>query len=367
MSKSNFNVILLATVLALSSCESKNHNAIVDKENLLSEEFAEIDHYVPSAPDTIATFPSAMPVGLKCADTSLYVVFDRQDTLVCAYSLNDKKHLGVVAVRGNGPEELLSPAFLHNPVYEEESVVRIHDTNGFQLAEVDVDRLTITKYSLPFEARNATSMNFDGHRYVYRPISESECFFMIDDIDKGEATKVAYPFELSGQLKDMIKGREAYLLSPNLNVNYRKGRIIASMYFSDAYYVYDTEGKLISEFSPSGASLDINEAFNRYFALDNGAMARYAPGYATDDFCYLRRLIEVPNAGRDDYQIDKTAILMVDWDGKPRSLIHTPDNMQSFCVDKSGRIIAIVVDSSDLNESYHIIRYGDMRGENQAQ
>lgn len=328
-------------------------------EFLISSKFADVETCTLSNPDTLVTFLSEMPIELMCVDSCLFVTFAKQDTLVRAYSLNSNDCLGVVAVRGNGPQELLSPYIVRNAYLPNSDIARLHDTNGHCIVEINVNTRKITKRDLPFDELNGSSMNFDGTQYVYQPIYDSTHFFTIDNKSTSKPIYIDYPFELSSKVEDIIKGNAAYMLSANINTNFSKDRIIASMYFTDIYYVYDLRGNILSKLSLSNEDCDINKLLNDYIGLRKNGIARYSPGYATDSLCYLRRIIEKPNYDHDGYDKIHTSILIVDWDGKPVRLLHAPENIGNFCVDQHGRIIGIEIESTDSKEAYHLVRFSN--------
>lgn len=346
---------LLFLVLLLSACNKQNKVAKLEMD-VLSEEFSDVDIEELQPVDTLYSFSHDYPVRVeKCGD-KLVLLFAQQDTLIKIMDLNSRE-IKPLAIKGNGPNDVLSPSFFNNHYVSADGGLSLYDGNLNEIISVYADSLKIRKTRMPKILMREGSINYFGDTAVSYTLMKSDNLFNITDIKANDKKAVAYPFELSEESMTMLKRFPTYL-SQIIHANLDKNRIVVSQYYFDMYYVYDFKGNLLKSVNLSGDGVDINEGIKKFFDLSPAGYIRYAPGYASGNGVYLRRLKEMPLAENRGYDTVESHIVKIDWDGVPQLIIHVPEGLNTFCVDEQDRLIAIINSTdSEGNEIFHLVRY----------
>ncbi len=346
---------LLFLVLLLSACNKQNKVAKLEMD-VLNEEFSDVDIKELQPVDTLYSFSRDYPVRVeKCGD-KLVLLFAQQDTVIKVMDM-DTKEIKPLAIKGNGPNDVLSPSFFNNHYVSADGGLCLYDGNLNEIVSVYADSLMLRKTRMPKILMQEGSINYWGDTAVSHTIMKFDNLFNITDIGANDQKTVAYPFELSEESMKMLQRFPSYL-SSIINANRNKDRIVVSQYYFDMYYVYDFKGNLLKSVNLSGDGFDINESINKFFDLSPAGYIRYAPGYASGNGVYLRRLKEMPLEDNRGYALVESHIVKVDWDGVPQSIIHVPDGLNTFCVDEQDRFIAIINSiDNEGNEIFHLVRY----------
>lgn len=358
MTRRNYKVSFygsLLFVLLLSACNKQKEVAKLEMD-VLSEEFSDVDIKELQPVDTLYSFSRDYPVRVeKCGD-KLVLLFAQQDTLIKVMDM-DTKEIKPLAIKGNGPNDVLSPSFFNNHYVLADGGLSLYDGNLNEIISVYADSLKIRKTRMPKILMREGSINYFGDTAASYTLMKSDNLFNITDIKANDKKAVAYPFELSEESMKMLKRFPTYL-SSIINANRNKDRIVVSQYYFDMYYVYDFKGNLLKSVNLSGDVQDINEDIKKFFDLSPAGYIRYAPGYASENGVYLRRLKEMPLADNRGYDTVESHIVKIDWDGVPQLIIHVPEGLNTFCVDEQDRLIAIINSTdSEGNEMFHLVRY----------
>lgn len=346
---------LLLLVLLLSACNKQKGVAKLEMD-VLSEEFSDVDIKELQPVDTLYSFSHDYPVRVEKSGDKLVSLFAQQDTVIKVMDM-DTKGIKPLAIKGNGPNDVLSPSFFNNHYVLADGGLSLYDGNLNEIISVYADSLKIRKTRMPKILMREGSINYFGDTAVSYTLMKSDNLFNITDIKANDKKAVAYPFELSEESMKMLKRFPTYL-SSIINANRNKDRIVVSQYYFDMYYVYDFKGNILKSVNLSGNGFDINETIKNYFDLASDGYIRYAPGYASGNGVYLRRLKEMPLADNRGYDTVESHIVKIDWDGVPQLIIHVPEGLNTFCVDEQDRLIAIINSTdSEGNEIFHLVRY----------
>ncbi len=346
---------LLLLVLLLSGCNKQNKVSKLEMD-VLDEKFSDVDIKELQPVDTLCSFSRDYPVRVeKCGD-KLVLLFAQQDTVIKIMDLNSRE-IRPLAIKGNGPNDVLSPSFFNNHYVSADGGLNLYDGNLNEVVSVDADSLKLRKTRMPKILMQEGSINYWGNTAVSYTLMKSDNLFNITDIKANDKKAVAYPFELSEESMKMLKRFPTYL-SSIINANRDKDRIVVSQYYFDMYYVYDFKGNLLKSVNLSGDVQDINEGIKKFFDLSPAGYIRYAPGYASENGVYLRRLKEIPLADNRGYDAVESHIVKIGWDGEPQTVIHVPEGLNTFCVDEQGRLIAIINSTdNEGGEIFHLVRY----------
>lgn len=358
MTRRNYKVSFygsLLFVLLLSACNKQKEVAKLEMD-VLSEEFSDVDIKELQPVDTLYSFSHDYPVRVeKCGD-KLVLLFAQQDTVIKIMDLNSRE-IKPLTIKGNGPNDVLSPSFFNNHYVLADGGLNLYDGNLNEIVSVYADSLKLRKTRMPKILMREGSINYFGDTAASYTLMKSDNLFNITDIKANDKKAVAYPFELSEESMKMLKRFPTYL-SSIINANRNKDRIVVSQYYFDMYYVYDFKGNLLKSVNLSGDVQDINEDIKKFFDLSPAGYIRYAPGYASENGVYLRRLKEMPLADNRGYDTVESHIVKIDWDGVPQLIIHVPEGLNTFCVDEQDRLIAIINSTdSEGNEIFHLVRY----------
>ena len=358
MTRGNYKVSfcgLLLLVLLLSACNKQKEVAKLEMD-VLDEKFSDVDIKELQPVDTLYSFSRDYPVRVeKCGD-KLVLLFAQQDTVIKIMDLNSRE-IRPLAIKGNGPNDVLSPSFFNNHYVSADGALCLYDGNLNEIVSVYADSLKLLKTRMPKILMREGSVNYFGNTAVSYTLMKSDNLFNITDVKANDKKAIAYPFELSDESMKMLKRFPTYL-SPIIHANRDKNRIVVSQYYFDMYYVYDYKGNLLKSVNLSGNGFDINETIKNYFDLASDGYIRYAPGYASGNGVYLRRLKEMPLADNRGYDTVESHIVKIGWDGEPQTVIHVPEGLNTFCVDEQDRLIAIINSTdSEGNEIFHLVRY----------
>lgn len=308
--------------------------------------------------DTVFSFVDEYPVNIETTGDSIFLIFAMQDTTIKVIDTETKTIVKSLGIKGNGPEDILSPVFLYNRYITPENDLTLTDPNIRKIIKISLHDLTLKKEDMPTYLHNKSSINFFNNTIVAYPIIPDNYMFSIISLDEKQSEhRVTFPFNVNEDNKNKISAMPTYFAT-NINANIEKQRIIISMYYFDAYYVYDFDGNIISKFNLSDCEFNINTCIKKYFNLDKRGNIRYTRGYCTDKYCYLRRLEEIPDTDMGRYITTATKIIKTDWNGNPLAILNVPDGFKAFCIDENEDILAIVNSQrNEKNEYFDIIRF----------
>lgn len=349
---------MILFILCLS-CSSR-HRASETADGLgIVSEYEGVREQHLSTIDTVLSFEDEYPVDLEINGDKLYVTFIQQDSTIKIYDKRTGSLIKSTGIHGNGPEDVLSPEFFSNRFISPENDFVMRDSNGKSIILISDDSMKVEKKILPGFLHEEASMNYTDSYVISNTMMNIGWLFNIWNLRAEDALKVQYPFDLTESALAKVKEFPT-ILSPFIYYNKDKGRIIATMYFIDACYAYKLDGTLINTVSLSGKGLNPSECIESYLKPNPTGCIRYVPGYGADDYCYAKRVFEIPDIEKGVYTVKESEIVKFNWDGEPQSVITVSPEMRSFCVDGDEKLYSIVYDNHEggfSGELYHIIRY----------
>lgn len=344
---------LLLLVLQ-TSCDRKKHEQKLPGLTL-TKAYEGLPHFQLTEGDTLCSYDDKYPVSLEILHDRLFVLFIRQDTLLEVLDAKTGSLIAKYGPRGSGPGDYSSLQFFGNGPVKGDSTLSLYDYNSHKILTVDKDLGAVQK-EMPVCLTGEGSINMRGDTAVSVPLSEDGSFMSLIDTGDGSIQGIEAPFKLSDET-EKLAGGYPMLMSPNLNASFSRRRIIASMFYFDIYYVYDLEGGLLSQVSLGSDNLNYDKEISGLFNQDIEGYIRYAPGYSNEEFCYLKRVHEIPDKENGKLSIGAREIVVVDWDGIPQCIYSLGQETRTFCADYSGNIYLIAMETVDDDELYHIVRY----------
>jgi len=352
------NIALILLYVTFLAC--KNTSTVGDGNDTLMklcDTYASVPVVEPVPYDTIYSFHDEFPVGIESVGEKLFLTFAMQDTTIKVIDMDTKVILRSLGHKGSGPEDVISPVFFYNRYISDDSCLILHDTNARKLIHISLNDFSLKKEDIHASLHGQSSINYFNDMTVSYMTMPADYMFSIHNNGTIGNIRIAYPFDLNDENKANVDKFPTYL-AQNINVNRSRDRIIVSMYYFDAYYVYNLDGNIIGEFHLSDCDFNIDRSANRFFNLDQQGYIRYTRGYGNDRHCYLRRIKEIPDNEQSQYIHAATDIVKVDWNGNPVAVIKVPDGFNAFCVNDHDDIIAIVnTQLTDESERYDIVRF----------
>lgn len=348
----NLNIFVWLFLLLYALACNRTGNELAKNELALSD--CNTTTLLPI--DTICTFDTEFPVSLNIFGDKLLIIFAKQDTAIAIIDTTTKEKIASLGVIGQGPEDMISPYFLKNKYLTDRNEAHLYDPNLGCFIKVSLDDFSVEKTTMPLDILESSSLNYDSGSVVMGQIMKHDHILIIKDIYKDKTINVDYPFMITAENKKQLKKFPTYLAS-NLYANFDKNRIVASLYFLDCFYVFDLNGNLINSINLSPNKHSLSDCLSGYFNLDNQGFFRYAPGYSTENYCYLLRIKEIPNVTNDGYEPVEKQILKIDWNGNIEYFVNIPVEYNNFCVDDDGNIVFIIADKHREAEVYNITKF----------
>lgn len=347
------HLILVALVFVVWSCSNGKSNDSETASLKLSEEYSSLPVLNLIATDTLQSFNDAYPVFMETAGDKLVVLFSMmEDTMIRVYDMATKTKLASLGLKGNGPEDVISPIFFNNRRVQADSCLSLYDSSSRETLTLSLTDYSIIKAPLNKAIRAEASVNYFDNCAISYTIMPGDYMFKIVQFEPETETHIAYPFSLSDENAEKIAKNPTFL-TKIIYANESRKRIMISMSYLDAYYLYDFDGKLLKEFHLANDDFDINKAVSQLF--DPGSeYLRNICSYATNRYCYLRRIYY-----KEDTESNReNTVVKVDWDGNPVAIIKMHDSLKSYCIDSNEDIIAIDnITHEEDTETFSIIKY----------
>lgn len=341
------------------SCGQSNSKVTETASIELTEEFSSLPVLTLTAIDTLQSFNDAYPIKVEKAGDKLIVLFSMmEDTMIRVYDVASKTKLASLGIKGNGPQDVISPEFFHNRRVQGDSCITLYDPNLGCTLNISLTDYTLNKEPLNKALGGQSSINYFDDSAVSYYIRSSDYMFKISQFEPENEKLVEYPFTLTDENETKTSNLPGNVFAQIIYANKSKGRILSSLFYFDAYYLFDFEGNFLKEFHLATEDFDMNKAVTRYFNRDRSESLMNSYGYATDHYCYFRRIKEKHNFEQKSSITIGDEIIKVDWDGNPVAIIKLPNESASFCVDSNENIIAITKTTDDAeSEIYSIIKY----------
>lgn len=345
----NITIQFLALSLLLCSCKQPSPAGVA----VNNYDYEDLPHIQLTNPDTLLTYSSEYPVGVRADGKYLYVKKALTDTLIDVIDLETNQIIWQTGTVGQGPNDVVSLDFISCSDSSESSEFEMYDINGRTLLFIDPVNKEIRKEKFPdFISGHSADLAFFND-YTIGVKNNEECMFYIQSNDGETHIDVENDIDLGDDIVEKYGSMSCnYILSVSIVPDDVNKRIIAAHYFFDKFSVYDFSGNLLSTTTLSGDSYSTKKAFNNI--LNENGHTAYPDGYSSGDACYLKRLVY----GADRSETISNDIIKVDWDGIPTAIIDTGGPViGKFYIDKENNLYAIVKSASDDNEFYHIVRW----------
>lgn len=300
--------------------------------------------------DTIFTYDSDYPIGVKLYGSHLYVIKAKNNQSIDVIDLTTNQKIWETGTIGYGPEDVISPDFISFSDTTDRSEYRMIDVNDQSLILINPIERHIHKEKLPkFIGFSSNVAFFDD--YTIGVKNNDECMFFIHSNKEKEPVYVENDLILDDAIIDKIGSMSNYMRSVNILSDYTNKRIIAAHYFFDIFSIYDFCGNLLKSSTLSGDSYSVNEEIPRMM-YDN-AYIGYTNGCSDGKAFYLQRLTHPSSESEPIVR----QIIKIDPEGTPTAIIDTDGAIHGqFDIDNDN-IYAVVKDVSDNNEYYHIVRW----------
>lgn len=308
-----------------------------------------------SVADTLFRFDTEMAAGVSASNNTAFVLLVDADTAIVALNMDTKKIVSRLGRVGNGPNEVLGPAFI--TAVQDFGHILLSDINSKQILEIKQNGNNFQlNHFIPYpnELFPASNLSISKHLIVGRGVSyaSNKMFFIYNYHTKSKIEIDVHPvFE---DIKDAN-----YYCAANTALNEDKKRIIAGMFFLDMFHVYDTNGAIVKTVYLSKDYTPEIDKKNKSFLIEKGTkgITRLFP---TKNFCYMLRKVELPDVHAAGSMNKTYFLLKADWDGNIKDSFRITDEIiGDFFVDEAkNQLLAITHSTQSLDkEFYDVVRY----------
>lgn len=292
------------------------------------------------------------PSGLQVYDSILVTLEYGGERLCNIYNLNTKKKIGERLTRGQGPNEMLMPSFI--------------DNDGESIQMIDMATSVIYKYDLidfientdpqpiyksKLEENINSGMQMLGDKLIGYPYFKNHQLYVFDMEGKKISEFADFP-RSSIDYSDMER-TDAYYMGFASNGT---DRVAICYYMTDLIEIYDSLGVLKNRMHGP-------EHFFSYFKEihdANGITSQQVKGKNRDAYFSPRsagnQLFVLYNGGfvdEKDHSPYCKRLFSFSWDGIPQRIYILDDPIFTFCVDKKTNKIYGISNSPDN----HIVEY----------
>lgn len=346
-------IIGLLTLIMAQSCISKSKSEFNSDLNdtplkIRNVKYRDIpSSHVSESADTLIVFHDIYPVGVRIFNGNIFIKAAMSDTCILVYDKESLSPIWKTGVKGNGPEDVLTPTFFAS--VNNDSLGRFQMTDVSDNSHIYIDPRTkeLTKSRLPDYTGYSSSINSLENYFIATKNTE-ECMFYIHNKDTKETLPVMFDIDCGQEVKSKLRGNIGYMLSAMTYANEDNNRIIVPHYFFDIYSVYDFSGRLLRKISLSEDYNEKTAAEN--LLLDNGYIG-FSPGFIDSKACYLLRTYSSSSHG----EAESMQIVKTDWEGTPVMVyaLDTPLTGE-FCIYEN-KLYGIAKTPSQDTETYALI------------
>ena len=296
--------------------------------------------------------PVMSPYNIQVYDTILVTMESQGDAVCCLYNLRNRRKIGERLKKGQGPSEMLMPAFVNN--------------DGKSIQVVDMATSTVYRYDVQefihqdapqplstckLEGEVCAEMQQAGDRLIGYSYFKEHQLFAFD----GNGKMVAELAEFPPCTIEYTETEQADAFYMGFASNTRN-RVAICYYMTDLIDFYTTEGELLKR-------LHGPEQFFSYFTeVHDGGGATSRPDRNRNRDAYFSprgtsdRLFVLYNGGRvadEGHSPSCNRLFSFTWDGKPNTLYELENPIVCFCVDEENQKFYGI----SINPEFRIIEY----------
>lgn len=293
------------------------------------------------------------PRDIFVLDSVLVVVETGMDELFHVYNLNSKKYIMSHVVRGNGPDDMLSPRFIKG----KNDVISICDMNTSKVYEYGVTDFVSAIKPEPSYTTKLDSSPFVGvieidNKYISNMYGENGKQYNVFD-KNGKKINQIIDYPSSNISYTDAEKRDAYYANI---VGNGKDRIAVCYSMTDLIEIYSVDGDLLHRIHGP------EQFFARFNEFQNGEVKTSTPEKNINRDAYFS---PCSNNGKffvlydgdfvDSPDNDRSCsyLMMFSWNGKPEALFRLDVPLISFTIDKvHNKIYGI-----SIVPEYHIVEY----------
>lgn len=273
------------------------------------------------------------PRDIFVSDSILVVIETGLDELFHVYNLNSKKYVASHVVRGNGPDDMLSPRFVKG----KNDVIGVCDMNTSKVYEYGLADFVNTIKQVPTYNVKLESVPFIGvaevnGKYISGMYGENGKLFGVFDKEGKKINEIVdYPSS-SISYTDAEK-RDAYYANI---VSNGKDRIAVCYTMTDLIDIYSISGELLHRIHGP------EQFFARFNEVRDGDVVTSAPEKNVNRDAYfspcsngerLFVLYDGDYVDSPDNDFSCSYLMVFSWDGKPEAQYRLDDPIIAFTID----------------------------------
>lgn len=330
-------LIATAIVLSLNSCQYSDKY-----KNAVQYSFSDIENIIPlnGKPLDMEEAVFSSPMGLEVYDSILVVLESSGDYVCQLLNLNNGEMLGYRITRGQGPNDMIMPNFIHG----EKDRLRFIDLASSTIFEYNIPDFVNNQNPIPVN-KIKLSDNIDSGMLRIKDDYVGFKYFQEQQLYKynnqGLGLGGFIPFPESTIQYSAEERADAYYMGFTSNYN---DRLALCYYMTDLLEIYDIEGNLKKRLHGP------EQFFSRSQHPEINKDAYFSPQNAGEHFFVLY------NGGRikdEGHSSSCTRMFSFSWEGNLECMYELNYPIYTFCVDSEARKIYGVC----TNPDYHIVEY----------
>jgi hypothetical protein len=329
------NIILFTALIYCSiSCSSGSKNVLDYKQNVqpVKGEKLLVDCF------------TGQPYSMTCLD-NLLIFYDRYEgKTISVIDLKKNQYMGHFVPEGGGPDEVNCPVDIL--CFPQEDKLYVSQRNLGCLNTFSIPEMKMLQ-NIPFQERPGHIQKMKDY-YVGEGYFEKGRFGIYDQQGNLRRVDGTYPF--GGKDMDIYSSfllyQASYCANPHANY-FATGCIYCDHLVF--YEVKENETVLLKEYQ----SYDVKGHNDKFqdetqrvtrLVINDDCILSYTWAYGTDSYCYM--LYSGKTLAENDQRHGwGSHIIVFDWKGNYIKTLEPDQDIQSFCVDKTNRMIyAIVLD-----------------------
>ena len=340
---------ILGMLLFLCSCVS--HDKYENAKSFSFEDFPVQKELVGN----VLEFDSLImrPRDIFVSDSVLVVIEMGMDKLFHLYNLNSKKYMTSHIIRGNGPDDMLSPRFVKG----KNNVIGVCDMNTSKVYEYGLTDFVNAMKPVPLHNAKLEAAPFVGvieidNKYVSSTYGENGKQYCIFDKD-GKKINQIVDYPSSNISYTDAEKRDAYYANI---VGNGRDRIAVCYSMTDLIEIYSVDGELLHRIHGP------EQFFARFKEVRDGDVITSTPEKNVNRDAYFspcsdgeRLFVLYDGDYVDSPDNDRSCsyLMVFSWDGKPEAQYRLNDPIIAFTIDGVHKKIYGI----GMIPEFHIVEY----------